>query len=450
MKKKVLSAMLVAAMTASVLAGCGNQGGGDASDNSNNSTPNTQTPAQTGDDTQTGGDDANAGAADPIANLIAATEGPVSLDLWCSETAAYQEVMAKIVDNFKAAYPDVEFNITIGAQSEAEAKDRVLEDVTAAADVYVFADDQLVELVNAGALQPVQATYTYNPSEVNAAGAVDASTVNGQLYAYPLTASNGYFLYYDSNIFTEEDVQTWDGIIAKANEAGVQCGIEATSGWYLYSWFAGAGCSLTLNEDGTNTCDWNSDAGVAVAEALAKMYADPAFINLTDVDYSAQLTEGDTKVRAYVDGTWRSGDIEKVFGDGYAATKLPTFTVNGEQVQQRSYAGYKLVGVNAYSENVGWSMLLAEFISNEESQLAIFEATGEGPANTNAAASDAVAASPAISALLAQAPYADLQRVGGKYWDPAATLGKNLAEGTITDFKAAMDEAVAGINAPTE
>lgn len=28
MKKKVLSAMLVAAMTASVLAGCGNQGGG--------------------------------------------------------------------------------------------------------------------------------------------------------------------------------------------------------------------------------------------------------------------------------------------------------------------------------------------------------------------------------------------------------------------------------------
>lgn len=358
--------------------------------------------------------------------------------------------MAKIVDNFKAAYPDVEFNITIGAQSESEAKDRVLEDVTAAADVYVFADDQLVELVNAGALQPVQATYTYNPSETNAAGAVDASTVGGQLYAYPLTASNGYFLYYDSNIFTEEDVQTWDGIIAKANEAGVQCGIEATSGWYLYSWFAGAGCSLTLNEDGTNTCDWNSDAGVAVAESLAKMYADPAFINLTDVDYSAQLTEGDTKVRAYVDGTWRSGDIEKVFGDGYAATKLPTFTVNGEQVQQRSYAGYKLVGVNAYSENVGWSMLLAEFISSEESQLAIFEATGEGPANTNAAASDAVAASPAIAALLAQSPYADLQRVGGKYWDPAATLGKNLAEGTVTDFKAAMDEAVAGINAPTE
>lgn len=280
-----------------------------ASGGDSNNTPSSQTPAQ-GDDANAGddasaGDDANAGA-DPIANLIAATEGTVSLDLWCSETAAYQEVMATIVEEFKSTYPDVTFDITIGAQPEAEAKDRILEDVTAAADVYVFADDQLVELVKAGALNEVQVTYTYDPATANAAGAVEASTVDGKLYAYPLTASNGYFLFYDSTIFSEEDVQSWDGIIAKANEAGVQCGVEATSGWYLYSWFAGAGCNLTLNEDGSNTCDWNNEAGVAAAESLAKMYADPAFITITDVDYSAQLAEGDTKIRAYVDGTWRS------------------------------------------------------------------------------------------------------------------------------------------------
>lgn len=445
MKKKVLSVMLVAAMTASLFAGCGSGGnGGD--------TPNSQAPAQGQDDANQGGSDDNAGAdaADPIANLIAATEGTVSLDLWCSETTEYQTVMAQIVDNFKSTYSEVDFDITIGAQSEAEAKDRILEDVTAAADVYVFADDQLTELVNAGALQPVSASYTYNPSETNSAGAVDAASINGQLYAYPLTASNGYFLFYDSTIFSAEDIQTWDGIIAKANEAGVQCGVEATSGWYLYSWFAGAGCNLTLNEDGTNSCDWNNETGVAVAEALAGMYADPAFITLKDEEYAAQLAEGDTKVRAFVDGTWRSGDIEKVFGEGYAAAKLPTFTLNGQQVQQSSYAGYKLVGVNAYSENIGWAMLLAEFVSNEASQAAIFAATGEGPANTAAGASDAVMGSPAIAALVAQSPYADPQRVGGKYWDPAGTLGKNLAEGTVTDFQAAMDEAVAGITAPVE
>ena len=67
-----------------------------------------------------------------------------------------------------------------------------------------------------------------------------------------------------------------------------------------------------------------------------------------------------------------------------------------------------------------------------------------------AAASDAVMASPAIAALAAQSAYASPQRVGDKYWDPSATLGKNLAEGTVTDFQAALDEAVAGITAPVE
>ena len=92
MKKKVLSLMLVAAMTATLFAGCGNKDEG-----TTNNTPDTQTPAA--EDSQAGGDTAE----DPIANLIAATEGTVSLDLWCSETPEYQAVMAQIVDNFKAA-----------------------------------------------------------------------------------------------------------------------------------------------------------------------------------------------------------------------------------------------------------------------------------------------------------------------------------------------------------
>ena len=32
------------------------------------------------------------------------------------------------------------------------------------------------------------------------------------------------------------------------------------------------------------------------------------------------------------------------------------------------FAGFKLLGVNAYSKNVGWAMLLAEWITNEANQ----------------------------------------------------------------------------------
>jgi arabinogalactan oligomer/maltooligosaccharide transport system substrate-binding protein len=97
-------------------------------------------------------------------------------------------------------------------------------------------------------------------------------------------------------------------------------------------------------------------------------------------------------------------------------------------------------------------MLLAEYLTNEENQVARFEARGLGPANANAASSDAVQASPAIAALAAQAAYATPQRVGANYWSPANTLGSTLINGNPdgTDLQTLLDNAVDGITASVE
>ena len=100
-----------------------------------------------------------------------------------------------------------------------------------------------------------------------------------------------------------------------------------------------------------------------------------------------------------------------------------------------SFAGYKFLGVNAYSKNPGWAMLLAEFLTSEESQTKIALATGEGPSNIVAASSEEIASAPALAALSEQAEFADLQRVGDNFWAPAATLGQSLVEGSYTNIK---------------
>ena len=51
------------------------------------------------------------------------------------------------------------------------------------------------------------------------------------------------------------------------------------------------------------------------------------------------------------------------------------------------------------------------------------------PANANAAASPEVQASPAIAALLAQSEFSQLQRVGGKFWDPVTEFAGSMAAG---------------------
>lgn len=453
MKRKVISTLLCASMVAAMLAGCGNNAANTT--NSGNNAANTDAAADT--DAETVADtsaaestDTDAAASeDAVANLIAGTEGPVDLTVWCSELEAYQTVMAQLVDEFKAAYPDVEFNITIGAESEADCKDDLLNDVEAGADVFVFADDQINELVQAGALNPVSTTFTYDLNEAYAEGIIDAASMDGQLYAYPLSASNGYFLFYNTEYITNEDAASWESLVAAAEASGKKVGFDFGNVWYTYGFFSGAGLTATLADDGVNTvCDWNSTTnsptGAEVAEAIMNICSSDAVINVNSADAMSMVQTGD--LVAYVDGTWDANTVKEAYGDGYAAAKLPTFQAGDQTVQMGSFAGYKFVGVNAYSDFPGWAMLLAEYITSEESQVKIYEATADGPANTAAAAQ---ASSPEIEALAAQSEFADLQRVGGNFWESGNTLGVTLFEGT-DDVQAALDEAVAGITNPVQ
>ena len=90
------------------------------------------------------------------------------------------------------------------------------------------------------------------------------------------------------------------------------------------------------------------------------------------------------------------------------------------------------MGVNAYSKNSGWAVLLAEYLTNESSQTARFNSRQLAPTNLNAAADEAVSSNIAIAASAAQDVYGSVQNVGGKYWDPTATFGQMVANGELS------------------
>ena len=157
-------------------------------------------------------------AASSTAASAAESWGDVKLTMWGAEED--QTMLREMADAFIEQNADKgNVTIEIGVQSESSAKDTVLADPESAADVFAFADDQLNELVNAGALQEV----LLNPDDVksrNLPGSVGAATMNDKLYAYPMTADNGYFLYYDASVLSAEDVQSVDTMLEKAAAAG--------------------------------------------------------------------------------------------------------------------------------------------------------------------------------------------------------------------------------------
>ena len=367
---------------------------------------------------------------------------PVKLKLWGSQDD--QAMLSEMVEGFKAANPDKSYEIELGVVGEPDARARYLEDPTAAADVFAFANDQILDLVNAGALYEV----TINKDAIvaaNVAGSIEAATVNGELYAYPMTADNGYFLYYDKSVIDEEAVKSLDGILAAAQAAGKKMFMDVSNGWYIASFFLGAGGTLTV-VDGVQVCDFNNEKGLAAGEAIKAFTAHEAFMTGDDAILTGGM--GDT-IAAGVSGTWNADAIKEKLGDNYAAAKLPTFTAAGEQVQMSSFAGFKLVGVNSMTEYPEDAMALAEWLTNEENQLKRFEQRAMGPSNINVAQSEAVQANIALAALAAQANYAYSQKeVLGSYWTPAEAFGATMeAKDYSKDVQTLLDEMVAVINA---
>ncbi|MBQ6885995.1 MAG: extracellular solute-binding protein [Lachnospiraceae bacterium] len=424
MKKKILAKLLMMAVLCTTLAGCGSTGQSEAQD----STESVQTESTT-----------------------ETKDGVVTLTVWAEE--ANWDVLNKMIESFKQEHAgEAEFEISLVQQSDAETVNVLLTDIYNAADIFPFADDQLNALVAAGAVAPV--LNADEVKEANLEDAVAAASVNDVLYAYPMTADNGYFMYYDKRYFTEEDVKTLEGMLAVAEAAGKKITMDWSSGWYLYSFFGNTGLDFGINEDGvTNHCNWNttegSIKGVDIAQSMYDIATHPGFMNVGDAGFLAGAKDG--SVIAGVSGVWSAVEVEKAWGKNYGAVKLPTYTCAGKQIQMASFKGYKMLGVNYYSEHKEWALKLADWFTNEENQTLRFEERSQGPSNKNAAASDAVGKVPAIQAVIAQSEFGVLQKVGNNYWDAMTEYGEIMAAGNPSGImlQDIMDNLVADITAST-
>ena len=426
--KKALSILLILALICVPLAAC-----------ADTTTPATTPPPATGNDPAT---PATPAPPPPPADGLE----DVTLTLWGGEDD--QVMLRERADAFIAAHADqVNLTINIGVESESTAKDTILTDPQAAADVFTFADDQLMELFMAGALQEVM----LNVDDIkarNVASSVSAASVDGTLFAYPLTADNGYFMFYNKEYFEPADLLSFDRMMEVAHEAGRQIAMELQGGWYNIAFFRGAGFDAWLAPDGVKTeTNINQPGGTDVLQGMLDISKNPGFASLGNDEFVTGINDG--SIIAGVNGPWNSTNARDAWGDNYGATKLPTFTMAGRQVQMGGVVGHKLIGVNAFSQEAGWAMMLADWLTSYESQVIRFEVREQGPSNIAAAASPAVQADPALVALAEQAQFSAFFGPGGNYWSSMETLGEIVRQGNPdnTPLQEILDNAVAGITA---
>lgn len=348
------------------------------------------------------------------------------------ESGAWLQTMC---DQFNEAHPNWDITFEYGVCAEGEAKSTVTQDVEGAADVYMFANDNLTDLIAANGIaklggQTAEAVQSTNSQEI-----VDSVSVDGSIYGVPFT-TNTWFMFYDKSVFSEDDVKNLDTMLEKGKVA-----FPLSNSWYIASFYVANGCTL-FGEDGTDEAagvDFSGEKGVQVTDYLVDLVANPNFSN--DAEGSGLSGLRDGSINAIFSGSWDAAAVKEALGDNYGVTQLPTITINGEEKQMKSFAGSKAIGVNPNCEYPQVAVALASYLGSAEAQQAHYDMRNVIPCNTELLADEAISADVVVTAqnntfdntAIIQ-PFVSAMN---NYWTPAENFGKSLVNKEVTHDNAA-------------
>ena len=288
----------------------------------------------------------------------------------------------------------IKFKATVEIQSEKSSIGN-MEGKPASSwpDIFCFAQDQLARAVKGKMLQKLSGSIVTQIEENNSDETIDAAKIGDTVCAFPMTADNGYFMYYDKRVVSEEHKGSLEAIISDVEAYTDASGLgrrismnltKAGGGWYAASFFYATGCKSewVTNEDGyfTDFADtFKSDEGVIALQGMQKLLKSSVH---WDSDSTADFNAG-VPSAVVISGIWDYNTALNALGDNLGIAPLPKFTVGETSYQLQSYLGHKFMGVKPQSDahRAAYLQQLAAYLTNADCQRARFELSGWGPAN---------------------------------------------------------------------
>lgn len=313
---------------------------------------------------------------------------------------------------FAEEHPEWDITFVYGVMDEAGAAGQVAQDPEASADVFMYANDTI--------------------------------TVDDHLYGVPYT-TNTWFMFYDKSVFSEDDIKNLDTMLEK----GV-VSFPFTNSWYLPAFYIGNGC--TLFGDGTDESagvDFSGQKAVNVTNYLIDLADNPNF--KIDADGSGIAGLRDGSIKAMFTGSWDANGIKESLGDNMGVASLPTYTLNGEEVQMYAYAGSKAIGVNSQSKYPEAAVQLAVYLGSAEAQRLHYELRNVIPCNTELLEAEDIASDELVIAQNDTFNYTSIMQPFvsqmNNCWTPVENLGKGIRNGSVTHENAeeqteAMNDAM--------
>lgn len=337
----------------------------------------------------------------------------ITLSVWAPQEDQAKDTnwLGQVEENFAKDHP--EYNITWknDVVSEGDASKQVSTDPSAAADVYMFASDQLGVLMDAKAIGQLGTDAEKQVKEQNGDLEVDSVTgTDGKLYGVPYT-DNTWFMYYNKSKITEDEAKDFDTILSKAKVT-----FPLQNSWYINGFYDGLSLFGEKGNDADAGMVFPKD-GADITSYLVDVVANPNFSNDDGASGLAAIKDGSADV--LFSGTWSAADVKEALGDNYAATKA--------------------VAYNPNAKNTKAAAQFAAYLGNTDSQKLHYEMRQIPPSDTSLSdlTTDDIAAKAQADTMANTAILQSGLAGMNDWWTPAETFGKALVNKEITKDNAA-------------
>ncbi|HEL2195531.1 TPA: extracellular solute-binding protein [Streptococcus suis] len=279
-------------------------------------------------------------------------------------------------------------------------------------------------------------------------------TNGGKVYGSPAVIET-LVLYYNKDLLTEApktfaELETLakDSKYAFEGEAGKTTAFLAdwTNFYYTYGLLAGYG-GYVFGENGTDPKDIGlANEGAIQAIEYAKTWYEKWPQGLQDGTaannlINTQFTDG--KAAAIIEGPWKAASYKEA-GVNYGVATIPTL-VNGKNYS--AFGGGKAWVVPAGAKNQEMAQKFVDFLTTTDQQKALYDATNEVPANTEAreyaVSKNDELTTAVINQFASAQPMPNISEMGS-VWTPAGNMLFEAASGA-KDAKTAATDAVKAI-----
>lgn len=220
-------------------------------------------------------------------------------------------------------------------------------------DLYVYDASVVSSLASQGFIAEIGGDTLKMMQNEDANTLVNGITYNSAIYGVPYTAKT-YVLYYDTSVYKDSQVSKLSSLL-KNGKVGISLSnSDIVSSFYL-----------------SNGLNFNVDTDTQITNYLLQLSKEKNFVDSDDV---SKLGDGLDAIIASTDSYEAAHDAlgEKNLG----VAILPTYELNEQDIQMKSFMDETFVAVNPESENIKVAVTLAQYLGSSSCSKDLFDDYG--------------------------------------------------------------------------